>query len=53
MEQNKEKISYKDVRLLSLLLPPKTLIQMTTIYFRDITANGPRVTGLLLALLNS
>jgi hypothetical protein len=53
MDQNKEKISYKDVCLISSLLSSQTLIQMETIYIPDITANGPRMIGLILALLNS
>jgi hypothetical protein len=53
MEQNKEKLSYKNICLLSSLLPPKTLTQITTIYIPYITAIGPRMIGLLLALFNS
>ena len=53
MDQTKEKISYKDVCLISSLLPPQTLIQMETMYIPDATANGPRMIGLLPALVNS
>jgi hypothetical protein len=52
MEQKKEKLSYKNMCLLSSLLPLQTLIQMKTVYLPGITANGPRIIGLLLALLN-